>query len=1029
MPPTLHAPSLGASGGDSNLGDNLVGRSLSHSSGQTLSNEGCLGEVGQPKTVRLDYVLFVGALVCLLVRDVSVMLDPPGGQDVYLPAALLAGFSYMTLAVLGVLPVVPGVLELVSNGWLSVLVQLLLWFLEALLALLSASFRADAERFPESLKAAGPLHCAASSFAMLHLLTCALFPSGAWTCSMGTAAFASLLIGIGLAFSADATCLLQALLFVAAEGILTILLHVRLRQVTVLQILKESGASPTDEDTDFVKDVIDYVHEESKRAAVEGQKTLESRLDALTSTMSEAVDDLGEWLTTCELNGKEAPLVESLKDLLEHIMDDVSHATPVGPSYNRIDSLQLKGETDAVQDYVKRTFQQPPMLAMAGSAAGFIVSKASSASVTQTKSGGVSTSLSFRKRASALASFGTSATDSPDNSTKAAVSKRGSLLKIYQNRDGQLSSKSRESNSREVSEPTDSTTASDRGRTKDMNTPPQTPKSARTCARSSESQRSASLTSVKGPSQQPSRDRDTCTSSSVAVDETDTEKVRRCRGISLDGVDTTASMSEDEMFGKGTALADVAQTLAASLVPQRQLLEKEDKPWQLVGNNLETVASQLGSWGVNVVKLNKLVNEKCLAAVGNLAVAPYRDVLDIDSEKMSCFFTELQLRYNARNAYHNAMHGTDVMNNMVYFMRLQGTALQKLDPIEKLTGMVAAASHDVGHNSRSNRFHVGVGSALSMLYNDQSVLENMHCALTFMVLQIESCNFHVDLAVPLRASFRATLIRMILETDLAKHVAAVGRFRHEFLANRDTHAGENKLEPLQKQEILAFALKVADISHSSKPFHLHAEWTMRNASEFFDQGDAEKDLGIPVSPFCERYGTKLPESQSGFFQFIVSPLFSAFDEYLCNKNFSEDVMRENARNREFWKSYNGEGFSYQEPMTNHDVLAQAFAVYPGQGWEPPPANAAGTLTRRPSAVIKGGPLLPAIAVKQPGGAPSQGGRTRRPSACSQQGEATAFPRRPSKLAKEAVYRQNSGDESSTPQRQNRAVLSISEASQ
>lgn len=53
---------------------------------------------------------------------------------------------------------------------------------------------------------------------------------------------------------------------------------------------------------------------------------------------------------------------------------------------------------------------------------------------------------------------------------------------------------------------------------------------------------------------------------------------------------------------------------------------------------------------------------------------------------------------------------------------------------------------------------------------------------------------------------------------------------------------------------------------------MHKKWTDRVMEEFFEQGDAEKDLGLPLSPLCDRNATVIPESQVGKY-FILSTFY------------------------------------------------------------------------------------------------------------------------------------------------------------
>jgi hypothetical protein len=295
----------------------------------------------------------------------------------------------------------------------------------------------------------------------------------------------------------------------------------------------------------------------------------------------------------------------------------------------------------------------------------------------------------------------------------------------------------------------------------------------------------------------------------------------------------------------------------------------------------------------------------------------------------ACFLQHIEARYHTinENAYHNSMHGADVVNSMTYFLRILAAdrvgAPFGLEPVETLAALVAAGCHDVGHNGKSNRFHQNAETPLALLYNDLSVLENMHCTVTFSVLQIEPANFTSDMEAPQRTTFRSLVTQMILETDLAKHVQVVSRFRQEYVNAKPALP----LSPAQRKDLLSFILKGCDVAHSTKPFDLHAVWTLRINAEFFEQGDTEKALGIPCSPFCDRHGTQVAESQKGFFQFIVQPLYTAMYEYLESRRLELEVLPEIEKNEAFWNHYDGTDFNYNDPLVNLKMIKEAFGQW------------------------------------------------------------------------------------------------------
>ena len=68
---------------------------------------------------------------------------------------------------------------------------------------------------------------------------------------------------------------------------------------------------------------------------------------------------------------------------------------------------------------------------------------------------------------------------------------------------------------------------------------------------------------------------------------------------------------------------------------------------------------------------------------------------------------------------------------------------------------------------------------------------------------------------------------------------------------------------VDKTKVLCLVLHSADVAHPTKAWDLHKEWTARCMEEFFNQGDREKEMGLDVSPLCDRTTTKVPQSQIG----------------------------------------------------------------------------------------------------------------------------------------------------------------------
>jgi calcium/calmodulin-dependent 3',5'-cyclic nucleotide phosphodiesterase len=78
--------------------------------------------------------------------------------------------------------------------------------------------------------------------------------------------------------------------------------------------------------------------------------------------------------------------------------------------------------------------------------------------------------------------------------------------------------------------------------------------------------------------------------------------------------------------------------------------------------------------------------------------------------------------------------------------------------------------------------------------------------------------------------------------------------------------------PPQLQPLMHMILKLADVSHPSKEWKVHRQWTDMIVAEFYKQGRIESSLNMPISPLCDESKADLPKSQQGFINFVVSPI-------------------------------------------------------------------------------------------------------------------------------------------------------------
>ncbi|CAL1279796.1 unnamed protein product [Larinioides sclopetarius] len=197
--------------------------------------------------------------------------------------------------------------------------------------------------------------------------------------------------------------------------------------------------------------------------------------------------------------------------------------------------------------------------------------------------------------------------------------------------------------------------------------------------------------------------------------------------------------------------------------------------------------------------------------------------------------------------------------------------------LEIMALYAAAAMHDYDHPGRTNAFLVATFSPQAILYNDRSVLENHHSAAAWSLLLSDNrYNWlrHLDEAEFKR--FRFLVIELILATDLKRHFDIVTEFNAKMADEESPFIDwSNEADRLL---VMQMAIKLSDINGPCKSQPLHMQWTYRIAEEFYEQGDEERALGLPISRFMDRANPQLAKLQESFIGHLVAPLCRGYAE-------------------------------------------------------------------------------------------------------------------------------------------------------
>jgi hypothetical protein len=310
--------------------------------------------------------------------------------------------------------------------------------------------------------------------------------------------------------------------------------------------------------------------------------------------------------------------------------------------------------------------------------------------------------------------------------------------------------------------------------------------------------------------------------------------------------------------------------------------------------------------------------------------------------KMLCnYLRVIQKDYKDENPYHNATHAADVVQTTHALIQLVGSNLQT-SKLELFSILLAAVVHDVNHPGQTNTYQENARTDLALLYNGQSILENRHASHAFRVMLADesasksfalssrrlshvnikanhnnnggassaSSSSSSDLNLLCNVSpaqlkaIRSKVIDAILHTDMSRHFAMVNAMKALVMTNTNSTTGLVNVNANEDNswKILSYILHMADISGQAKADPLFLVWTERCLEEFFEQGDMEMALGLPVSPNCDRDTTQAPEAQFGFVQYVILPAYEVLGT-IISPQVEERILPIVRSNLEYWRSH------------------------------------------------------------------------------------------------------------------------------
>lgn len=222
------------------------------------------------------------------------------------------------------------------------------------------------------------------------------------------------------------------------------------------------------------------------------------------------------------------------------------------------------------------------------------------------------------------------------------------------------------------------------------------------------------------------------------------------------------------------------------------------------------------------------------------------------------------------NPFHSFRHAVDVTLAASCMVRWTQEAYPGLlNDLQVCAVLIGAMVHDTDHPGVMNNFLIATKHPLAVLYNHRSVLENHHIATAMALTLRPELDWLGPLSAADQAEMRAAMIELVLATDVATHIPFMKSFAADVAAKQ-----------VSATQAMHAILKASDISNPSRPLAVYEPWIEGVVKEFFAQGDAERELGLPISMNCDRKTVDVNKCQVGFITFLVAPIYKGLAAFL-----------------------------------------------------------------------------------------------------------------------------------------------------
>lgn len=276
-----------------------------------------------------------------------------------------------------------------------------------------------------------------------------------------------------------------------------------------------------------------------------------------------------------------------------------------------------------------------------------------------------------------------------------------------------------------------------------------------------------------------------------------------------------------------------------------------------------------------------------------LSIKMFRDldfisIFKIPEEKLARFLLLVQKGYR-NTPYHNWSHAFSVAHFSYVCMRnLRLVERGIITNLQGLSFLVSCLCHDLDHRGFNNSYMTQSGSQLARLYSSEgSINERHHLSQAICILNDPGSKILDSLSTEQFMESIDYLRELILATDLANHF----RIYKELQTLNPENISENR------RVLLSLLMTCCDLNDQIKAWSTVQRVAELVYTEFFAQGDLERQMGLNPNLMMDRKKACIPALQIEFLDMVVTPTYQIFVQVFPETSCFLDTIR---INREHW---------------------------------------------------------------------------------------------------------------------------------